>query len=323
MSAATEIEEQAARWVTRRGGSDWSAADQQDLDLWLNSATAHRVAYLRLAAVWQRADRLQALQPGSLRPEATPAPPAWWRRPAPALAASLCAALVLVGAVVGVHEYRAEPAYVTEVGGSRTLSLADGTRVELNTDTQLRTEVNAKTRTTWLDRGEAYFEVAHDASRPFVVIAGDRRVTVLGTRFSVRRDGNKVSVLVTEGRVRVDGPTLGQGAGTAAPVELQRGDVALAQDGALLVKSKPLDKLANELGWRRKVLVFDETNLGEAAEEFNRYNQKKLVISDPSIARIRIGGSFDPSNVDAFARLLAQGFHLQITAREEEILLSR
>src|SRR5258708_31845445 len=99
--------------------------------------------------------------------------------------------------------------YITEIGAREMVPLADGSKVELNTDTRIRTVVTKERRTVWLDRGEAYFEVVPDTSRPFVVLAGSRRITVVGTKFAVRRDGDEVQVKVPEAIVHVealDGP---------------------------------------------------------------------------------------------------------------------
>src|SRR6202000_3390292 len=94
--------------------------------------------------------------------------------------------------------------YATEVGRLQTVRLADGSRMELNTHTRVHAEVTDKTRMITLDSGEAYFDVVHDARRPFVVYAGNRRITDLGTKFSVYRNGDDVQVTVREGRVKVD-----------------------------------------------------------------------------------------------------------------------
>ena len=123
-------------------------------------------------------------------------------RPA-AMAAGLALAVGL-GSLVATQQLGGRRVYATELGGHATVPLADGSKIELNTDTKLRAALAEEQRTVWLDRGEAYFEVSKDPNRPFVVMAGDRKVTVLGTKFSVRRDGDRVSVAVAEGKVRVD-----------------------------------------------------------------------------------------------------------------------
>jgi transmembrane sensor len=204
MSNAELIECSAAEWLARRDGGDRGGQQQQQFEAWLAVSLAHRIAYLRLSSAWQRADRLGALRPAAASEAIEPAPalPAaatrhrWpMRSPMQQIAASLAVAVMLGGAWFGWHGVQpgSDPsveAYSTAIGSHESLTLADGSRLMLNTDTRLRTAVGAATRTVWLDKGEAYFDIAHDASRPFVVLAGDRRITVLGV--AVRDTGDEI-----------------------------------------------------------------------------------------------------------------------------------
>ena len=183
----------------------------------------------------------------------------------------------------------------------------------------MRAAIDEDRRAVWLDRGEAYFEVAHDPSRPFVVYAGQRRVTVLGTKFSVRRVGDGIEVAVVEGRVRLD-PLRDQA--KAKPAVVTRGDLVIAKGEATLVTARSVEKVESELSWRQGMLVFDRSTLAEAVAEFNRYNQRKLVVDDPDIAALRIGGSFEAENIDAFARLLQDAFGLDVEDQGGEIVIS-
>lgn len=311
MSEHSAIEERAALWRYRQEQPDWSAADQAALDAWLEEATAHRVAWLRMDHGWEKVGRL-----ASLRSPGAPAPAVrqrrWWR-PA-AIAASLALATGLGLTATGVFDRKA---YVTEVGGHATVPLADGTKIELNTDTKLRTQLEEAERVVWLDRGEAYFDVARDEKRPFVVRAGDRRVVVLGTKFSVRRDGDRVIVAVAEGKVRVEAAKADK-----PPATVTRGDVVIADRAATLVTPKSLERVESELAWRRGLLMFDKSALGEAVAEVNRYNHRKLVVEDEAAAAIRITGSFEAENVDAFARLLRDAFGLVVEEEGDEIRIS-
>lgn len=315
MNDHAAIEECAVLWRARLEEPDWSPDDQAALDAWLEESTAHRVAWLRVEYGWRKVGRLASLRSPdgpAVRPQRRPLPRFW--RPA-AMAASLALAvgmgsLALTGGLM--HK-----AYATEVGGHATVPLADGTKIELNTDTKVRADLEKKQRTVWLDHGEAYFEVAHDASRPFVVYAGDRKVTVLGTKFSVRRDHDRVIVAVVDGRVRVD-----EVKARKPPTVVTRGDTVIAEPAATLVTPKSIERVDSELAWRRGLLEFDKATLGDAAEEVNRYNRKKLVVEDPQAASIRITGSFEAENIDAFARLLRQAFGLNVQEDGDEIRIS-
>ncbi|MGN5374434.1 FecR family protein [Sphingomonas hankookensis] len=215
MSRAATVEEDAARWLMRREDAAWSAADERALAAWLGASSAHQAAFWRLEAGWAAADRVAAL--GTVVPQATtrrrwPLRVALPRlRPAgrwvpAAVAASLLLAIGGTAWRQGMLSPPAEPAiaYHTPVGGYRVVALDDGSRVEMNTATRLRAAPRGGTREVWLDSGEAFFDIAHRDDRRFVVHAGPRTVTVLGTRFSVRRDGDRVTVAVVSGRVRID-----------------------------------------------------------------------------------------------------------------------
>lgn len=315
--SADEIEERAARLLLEREAPAWSDADETALGEWLEENPAHRVAFWRLEHGWDMTRRLASLRPGPGAAARRSFPLRGWRPTA--IAASLAAIAIVSALVIGWPRVQSA-SYSTVVGGHETVPLNDGTRIELNTDTRLRTAISARGRRVWLDRGEAYFEVAHDPSRPFVVDAGTRRVTVLGTRFSVRRDGERVTVAVVEGRVRIDPARPSAG---ALPEVVTGGDMAVAQGPSILVAPRSREKVASELSWRRGLLTFDQATLAEAAVEFNRYNAKALVITDPAAARIRVGGAFEADNVQAFARLLHSAYGLQVQETENEVKISR
>lgn len=312
------IESQAADWLARKDGDRWTHEQQQALDEWLAASTLHRVAYLRLDSAWKRADRLRALQAAERPQPVVPKVPAallarpWMRRSLGGLAVALMA-WVLVG-----DFNLAKPdteRHATAVGKREAVALADGSRLTLNTATQVRTAVTTQERKVWLDQGEAFFDIAHDASRPFVVIVGTQRVTVLGTKFSLRRDGERLQVAVLEGRVKVQSDS-------AEAAVLTRDDAAVADARNLLVTKKTPQQLQASLSWLQGKLIFDQISLAEAAQQFNRYSHRQLVIADPAAAQIRIGGSFDAGNVEAFARLLHVGFGLEVQQQGDEIRIS-
>ncbi|NVE00168.1 FecR domain-containing protein [Massilia sp. BJB1822] len=314
MGTAQIIEEQAAAWLARRDRGDWGAVQEWELENWLLQATAHRVAFLRLESIWRRADALDALAPApQALPSARPAMPdrfGYWRA---AAGLALASGLALMAA--SLLQGESPQVYATRLGENKTVALAEGSRITLNTATQLRASMAADKRMVWLDSGEAFFDVAPDSTRPFVIEAGVGRITVLGTRFSVRREAGKVSVLVAEGKVRVrqDGKEVVlSGNGTAA---LDKGGIAQSQVSP--------EQMRGRLGWREGRLILDQMPLAQAAAEFNRYNNRKIVIADPEVAAIKVGGSFSPTNVDGFTHLLELGFGLRAERAGEKINISR
>jgi transmembrane sensor len=312
MSNAEQIETIAADWLARRDNGRWTEQEQRSLDAWLQAATAHRIAYLRLDSAWRGADRLVEAAPEAHEVSR----PRRWERFSPR---RIAAGLALAGAAALFAGYYSSPApqqnYATAVGENRTLALADGSRLTLNTGTRVRAQVGADARKVWLDGGEAYFDIAHDAAHPFVVEAGASRITVLGTRFVVRREGDAIKVAVAEGKVRVEQ--------AGRQVLLLANDTALADSRQIATSRKTPAQLGQLLSWREGRLVMDQLTLAQAAGEFNRYNRRQLVIADPALSGMVIGGSFAPENVDGFARLLQQGFGLRVDNRDDKIIISR
>jgi transmembrane sensor len=209
--------------------------------------------------------------------------------------------------------------FSTPVGGTASVPLPDGSLVTLNTNSRIHLAVTGTERKVELERGEAFFEVAKDPNRPFVVSVGNKRVIAVGTKFSVLREANDVRIVVTEGTVRVE-TALGTGQGTLKPISA--GMVARATDEGVLLQSKPLAEAEDYLSWRSGVLVFRDVTLADAVAEFNRYNTRKIIIRDPIIAGMRVAGSFRSTNADAFVRLLQQGYPLRMEQDGDEIIMT-
>lgn len=319
MSRVAEIEQTAAEWLARREDTGWTHSDQAALDNWLAASFAHKAAYWRLDHGWRQADRI-----GSLGPQAAGEDSAVRTKPsirALAIAASvaiLCGIGLAIWSDAGSSSPRTQVAE-TQVGQRGELRLSDGSKVELNTASRARTVIAATRREVWLDRGEAYFDVAHDRMRPFVVHAGPTTITVLGTRFGVRRNGTRITVAVIEGRVRLASAS---NDGANRSTLITAGDTALTGDGALMLAPRSAERVDGELAWRYGVLRFNGETLGAVVAEFNRYNHRKIVVSDAEVGAIRIGGAFHASNSDAFLRLLREAYGLRIDQQGDTVRIS-
>ena len=315
-ASAHTIRLTAAEWHDRRERDDWTKEDQSTLDAWLAQSPAHKIAYLRVDAAWKRADRLTALKPsGGIRRFANLAQ--FWPITIRMAAAAIVVTAVGFAAAPYFKEKSTVQSYSTTIGGRETLALADGSQIELNTDTAVRVDISRERRTVWLDKGEAFFKVRHDAQRPFEVMVGDRRITDIGTKFVIRRDDSRMKVAVLEGEVQLDALK-----GNNAPQLLKQGDVAVATGNTVSVSRKTQRTLHNELGWQRGVLVFDNVTLAEAAAEFNRYNREKIVIADPAAAQITIGATLPANDVPAFARVAQKIFGLRVERQGDTIVIS-
>lgn len=314
---ARDVERAAAAWLERRQREDWSEEDQAGFDAWISASLAHRVAYVRVDTAWNRAEWLKDVQPPVRRPGLL----GEWLSP---LILRLAASLLIVLAIgAGAAFYLLQPhdrVFSTPVGGHESVAFADGTKIELDTDTVLRARMTTDNRTIWLEKGVAYFQVKHDPAHPFFVIAGDHRVTDLGTKFLVRRDPGRLEVALIEGRVRVgalDGKSQAQSA------MLAPGDVITATASTVFVTKENHETLARELSWRHGVLVFDKMPLADAAREFNRYSRVKLIIADPAVAGLTIDGAFPANNSEAFARVVHNVLGLRVEKRGDENVIYR
>lgn len=315
--AVDGLTREAALWIERRDFGGWSEEDRAAFDAWIAQSPAHRVAFIRLDTGWKRSELLSALQ--TFKPPRF-AEPQGRRRWAIAGAAAAAIALAVTGlSTTGYFQKPKTQTYATTIGGRETLALADGSQIELNTDTALRISNEAGGRKAWLDRGEAYFKIKHDAAHPFVVIAGAHRITDLGTKFTVRDENGGIKVALMEGRARLDA------AGKAGPrsVLLTPGDVALATATSLSVNKKPAQQLIKDVGWEHGVLTFDHLALSDAARELNRYNTRKLIIADQAAGRLTMGGTFATNDVDAIANVAHEIFGLHVENQGSNIVISR
>jgi transmembrane sensor len=305
----------AARFLERRDLGAWSEADQAELNVWLNESAAHCAAFWRLEAVWQDADRLSALR--SSKPQAKKAEPRRDIWPTFRRAVAATVMIAAVGAAGAFYLLQPEgERYATPMGGREVITLFDGSQIELNTDTSLR--IAPGKRMAWVEKGEAYFQIKHDAAHPFVVQVGDHRIVDLGTKFVVRDEPGRLEVSLVEGKARVEPLN-----NTAKSAVLTPGDVAVATETAISVTKKTEKHLASELGWRRGVLIFDYTTLADAVAEFNRYNQKKIVLAPNAPAHLTMVGTFPINDVELFGRVATRVLNVHVAHDGDKIVISR
>jgi len=312
--SAPTIEAEAALWLERRHIGHWDADIQEAFDAWMTESSAHVLAYWRLDAAWKRAERLVALTPA----QETAAHGRTRRFGFLRVAIGLTIA-VMAGA--GALYLRPTPVhtYTTALGEAKTVVLSDGSRIELNTDSMLRL-ADGRTRKAWLDKGEAYFQIRHDGANPFIVMAGGHRVIDLGTAFTVRADKDRLEVSLLQGRARLETADASVQEHSAV---LMPGDVLVATPTSLSVTRHSEHRLVEALGWRHGVLVFDQTTLADAADEFNRYNRIKLIVADDAAGRRTIGATFPVHDVELFAHVAQQVLGLQVEHRNGDIVISR
>ncbi len=316
-----EIAAEAAVWVARLHGPSRTRQMEQEFRAWQASSSAHREAFERCTDVWQDIPRIglatayEALAAEratpALRPKARRE--AAWRW----ITASAVAGAVAVCAVLVLH-WHGENDYSTNVGEQRLVVLDDGSRMLMNTDTRLRVDFAAAQRTVEVSSGEAFFEVAKDARRPFVVRIAGSEVVAVGTAFSVRyapgsHSADELAVTLVEGQVNVRraGQRTGDALAPEKPVLMKAGD-RLVLDRSPREAAAPMAARVDRpdvervMAWKRSETVFDETALADAVAEMNRYNRTPIVLLDGLASdNLHVSGLYRTNDSAGFANAVA------------------
>lgn len=294
--------EEAAAWLARLREPGVSEIDRRAFARWRDADPARAHAYSEAQALWDdlAAPAAAALarcpvprSAGAVRPAPRPAVlPPWAAMAAGILLLALSGAWLAGG---GLDDLRAD--YVTAVGETRVVELADGSRATLNTDTALAVDMTGGERRLRLLRGEAFFEAARDPARPFVVAATAGEVRVLGTRFNLRAEAGGAVAAVEEGVVAVI-----PAASPGAALTLTAGQAARVEAAAVhrLESVEPADETA----WRRGQLVFYRAPLGEVAAALNRRHRGYIGILSDDLRTRPVTGVFDATRPVAAVDLI-------------------
>jgi transmembrane sensor len=318
--APRRIRVQAALWVTELHSPDRNAALEAKVKQWIAEDPRHAAAFELATDAWQRSGNLPVRLPLSEAVDSDSKRPRRVSRPVLA-----GVAVLMVGLVVAIYLAR-DNTIATGPGEQRTVALNDGTEVTLNANSRVIVQYDDRVRRVKLVRGEALFNVVKHQPRPFVVMAGDRKVVAVGTSFVVRREtasGTGFAVTLIEGRVAVEAlsaPDL-LPAGGAPDVKLlapgQR--IKFARNKQDAMDAPNLDKVT---AWQRGQLIFDDISMQEAAAEFNGYGSRRIVIDDPGVARLRVGGVYRIADPMSFARSMAATYQLRLADNDTTITLS-
>ncbi|MEO7689357.1 MAG: FecR domain-containing protein [Sphingomonas sp.] len=320
------INDRAAEWVARIDHSESDQEMQAELEAWLAGDDRRQGAYFRAQAAWAMLDRASVMGAGRGEEEIGHGGEeeidhgSRVSRRRVLWGASAAAAASVAALVTGISFWPKPPQRIeTAIGEIRRVPLSDGSMAAVNTETRLAVNLKPEIRQVAIASGEAWFQVAHDHKRPFVVEAGDVRVRAVGTAFSVRRTESGADVQVTEGVVEVwsvgDEANIRRvSAGARTLVSNVTGPAAPIEASTAIDRS---------LAWRSGQLIFDGDTLGEAAVEFNRYNAVKVTISDPALADEKFVGRFRTNEPDAFARAAATILGARATIGSDGITLSR
>jgi transmembrane sensor len=333
---------EASAWFIEFRAGDVNDEARQHFIEWLRRSPEHIQAYLEVSGVWaelptsdpdgridiasliararNEADVI-ALSPDSLRPPHTQsAQEPRMLRTRPRRAALAVAALALLASVavrfLGVGDFGRS--YSTGIGEQRTIQLTDGSTVELNARSKIRVHLTDQQRDVTLQEGQALFRVAKDSHRPFVVRAGDAQVRAVGTEFDVYRKQSATVVTVVEGRVETYD---GSGSPGSAPIVLSAGEqiTVLPHTVTKPTRTDPVVATA----WVQKRLIFEETPLGDVAEEFNRYNRRPLTIDDRELQKIKISGVYSSTDPASLINFLRSQSTIHVVETENQVRVIR
>ena len=348
LTAAEDIEQQAADWLVRLD-SDRAPSPKElaELKAWMQRSPAHKAQLKRLTQYWHKANLLTELSfplPGSKRPNGLLAnlryqfrqlfTHSWQATTSLGAALTLSVAVATGLILVNPDSVSGNGIYETRIGEQNTITLVDGSVIQLNTDSHIQVNYEDNQRNIVLMAGEAHFEVAKDRSRPFVVKAGDGMVRAVGTAFTVRIHPEALKVIVTEGKVALVAATkvlpetteLEQLQTQAAPTQTAQPDRGYLVQGQSVhfnpqadtglgnqIQQLKKDDLDQQLSWRKGLLLFAGQPLNEVIDEVNRYTKLDIQIIDAEIANISIGGQFKVGETEAMLKVLETSFGIDVT----------
>lgn len=306
---ASDIDAAAARWVARIDADDWSDAREAELQAWIALDSRNQGALLRAQAAWITLDAPAIA--GHDAPSPTHDSLISRRR---VLAGG---GLALVASVAGgVFVLSGGTSYTTAVGEIRRVPLADGSTAAINTASQIDVKLAEATRKVRIDRGEAWFQVAKDPERPFIVEAGRIRVQAVGTAFSVRLRDNGADILVTEGVVEAwaygtQGNRIRLAAGAQA---------FIANNAAVDLAPEAASSVDRALAWRNGKIDLAGERLDSAVAEFNRYNERKLILEDPALGAEQLDGVFRTDDPEGFANAVRSTLAIPVDTSNQLVI---
>lgn len=293
-----QLLKQALKWFFLLQSEHCTDKDRRKFNRWFCKNEAHQTAYAHAERLWSETDRLKETPdiPGlrearQRRPKHQPAGILGW-----ALFFLISSALMSIGWL----EYSAETiTYSTRLGEQRLISLADGSRINMNTATRLHVRISYLQRKITLDTGEAVFDVAHETWRPFVVHTDKLQIRDIGTRFNIHKQQDEISITVLEGAVEIDGVRLDEG---------YQQHYSSRSDHAIL---RPVDT-EQIAAWQRGRLIFRQTPLAAVTAELERYHPVHFIFTDPAIAHETLSGTFGTRDLPLFLSSLEKALPVRV-----------
>jgi transmembrane sensor len=317
LPSTDDAEREASAWFARMNADDVTADDRTRFEAWLRAHSCNAKAYAELSATWQELVKsgplVRAVSFGQVM-NAASAPPAPRRRWAVAAVAAGIGAMAL-GVGWNLYKQKEETRFQTAIGEQAAVALPDGSSFDLNTNSRIWVDYSQRQRVIRLERGEAFFNVAHDTQRPFWVRAGDYWVRAVGTAFNVYLTPSGVEVTVSEGTVNVVNATANEpppsdAAITKSAAAVTAGEQADVRGRAEVIHELNSTLLSRRLAWRKSSLDFQDQPLGDVVNELMRYTTLKIEFDDDALRRLPVGGTFQasPEGAEALLTMLRDGF---------------
>lgn len=316
--------EEASAWLVK-ADRGLTPEEREQMQRWVDQSPLNRQALAEAVAIWDDVDMVSEL--AEIFPlERYAAHPQPVKAGLPFIRIGVATAALFLAVTMGWFALDLRNtetvadlalAYGTELGQQTAVPLSDGSRVTLNTDSQVAIRFVASEREVVLERGEAYFEVAHDPERPFRVRTAAGTVTAVGTAFSVRLREGGIGVLVAEGAVTVAGES-----SEGALERVAAGELATLDAAGLSLTPLTAVSIEAGLAWRRGMLIFNDEPLELALAEFSRYSPMQFVFADDAIRRIPVGGYFRVGDVDGLLLALENNFQIRVErSRADRVVL--
>jgi transmembrane sensor len=333
------ISKEASAWVAKLHGAEPSTEELSALHEWMDRSPEHKAEIRQVAKLWNELNVLTELAVPVQMPERRGALARFFSFPiSPVLSGAVaCMLLVVLAIVVLPLEYFTpeQGVYSTEVGEQQLITLNDGTTLLLNTNSQARVEYSGNTRDVYLLKGQAHFDVVHNPEKPFRVYAGSGMVRALGTAFSVYLKDELLEVTVTEGSIELntveivpDTAAVAQGESFAPAIKKTLAVVRAGQYATLdqdkqavkAVENAAPPELSRKLSWHDGLLHFSGDPLSYVVEEVSRYTPLSIVILDPKLRDLRIGGFFKVGETDKMFDALSASFGVKVERVEENLV---
>ena len=321
LPSVRKVQHEASEWIARLDADDVTAEDRERFEAWRRAHPRNARAFEDLSQTWERFLAAAPLaRDGAFGDSMTAQSSYARRRP---WSWTLAAAAIVATLLTGLYLRWSTPvvtSFKTAVGEQLTVPLLDGSSIELNSNTVARVEYSPRRRIIHLDQGEAFFKVAHDASRPFWVTAGGGWVRVVGTEFNVYLQATSLQVTVRQGTVQAGESRDLRSAAQPDELKLQPwvtltgGQQADLGGGSAPKRALSAEELAEAVAWRTGTVYFENRPLAEVVAQLNRYSTEQLILEDDTLRALPVGGMFQagPQGAAALLRMLERNFDIRV-----------